>query len=210
MPMSLREARAYVDRVHRHHRAPQGGLFAIGLEDAGAVVGCAIVGKPVARMLDDDYTAEVTRLATDGSKNACSMLYAAAWRAARAMGYRRLVTYILGTEPGTSLDAAGWTLVGTSGGGSWNRAGRPRVDTHPTEPKLRWEAVVPQPVRAADRTTPTPPATPSDSTAAERCGCSICPCSNPSEKDWRWCIDCESGNHVAGYRAPTPPTDGAA
>lgn len=139
-PLTLREARAYVDDMHRHHRAPQGGLFAIGLNDGADIIGCVIVGKPVARMLDDGYTAEVTRLATDGSKNACSMLYAAAWRAARAMGYRRLITYTLATEPGTSLRAAGWREVGRAGGGSWSRGSRPRVDKHPTQDKIRWEA----------------------------------------------------------------------
>ena len=139
-PLTLREASDYVDRVHRHHRAPQGGLFAIGLSDGEAIVGCVIVGKPVARMLDDDYTAEVTRLATDGTKNACSMLYGAAWRAARAMGYRRLITYTLATEPGTSLVAAGWRAVGEVKGRSWTTPSRPRIDKHPTQDKIRWEA----------------------------------------------------------------------
>lgn len=141
IPMTLREARAYVDRVHRHHRAPQGGLFAIGAADGDAIVGVVIVGKPVARMNDADFTAEVTRLATDGSRNACSLLYAAAWRACRAMGYRRLITYTLATEPGTSLRAAGWRVVGEVKGRSWDTPSRPRVDKHPTQDKLRWEAV---------------------------------------------------------------------
>lgn len=140
VPLTLRDARSYVDRVHRHHRAPQGGLFAIGLADGADIVGCVIVGRPVARALDDGWTAEVTRLATDGSKNACSMLYAAAWRAARAMGYRRLMTYTLATEPGTSLVAAGWRPVGEVRGRSWTTPSRPRIDRHPTQDKIRWEA----------------------------------------------------------------------
>lgn len=141
VPLTLRAARAYVTEHHRHHKAPQGGLFAIGAAtEAGAVVGCVIIGKPVARMNDDGFTAEVTRLATDGSKNACSLLYAAAWRTARGMGYRRLITYTLVTEPGTSLRAAGWKLIGQTGGGSWSRPSRPREDSHPLELKLRWEA----------------------------------------------------------------------
>lgn len=140
-PMTLGEARAYVTANHRHHRAPQGGLFAIGASDGSAVVGVVIVGMPVARMLADGWTCEVTRLATDGSRNACSMLYRAAWRAARAMGYRRLVTYTLPEEGGSSLRAAGFTLIGYAGGGSWSRPDRPRVDTHPTQVKLRWELV---------------------------------------------------------------------
>lgn len=90
-------------------------------------------------MLQDGWTVEVTRVATDGAKNACSMLYAAAWRACRALGYRRLVTYILAEEPGTSLHAAGWKCIGEAGGGTWHREGRPRVDRHPTQRKFRWE-----------------------------------------------------------------------
>ena len=139
-PITLREARAFVARHHRHHRAPQGGLFAVACACDAEVVGVAIIGKPVARMLADGFTAEVTRLCTLGQHNACSMLYAAAWRAARALGYRRLVTYTLPSEGGGSLRASGWRLVGEAGGGSWSRADRPRVDLHPTQEKLRWEA----------------------------------------------------------------------
>jgi hypothetical protein len=138
-PLTLREARAYVNEHHRHHRAPQGGLFAIGAARDGEVVGVVIVGMLVARMLADGYTCEVTRLASDGTRNVCSMLYRAAWRAARAMGYRRLVTYTLPEEGGSSLRAAGFQLIGEAGGGTWDRPGRPRVDLHPTQTKLRWE-----------------------------------------------------------------------
>jgi hypothetical protein len=90
-------------------------------------------------MLDDGWTAEVTRVCTDGTRNACSILYGACWRAARALGYRRLVTYTLAHESGASLRAVGWRLIGQAGGGSWSRAARPRVDRHPTQCKLRWE-----------------------------------------------------------------------
>jgi hypothetical protein len=138
-PITLREARAFVSAKHRHHAAPQGGLFAVACSSGDDVRGVAIIGKPVARMNNDGYTAEVTRLCTLGDKNACSMLYAAAWRAARALGYRRLLTYILATEPGVSLRAAGWKLIGEAGGGSWSRKSRPRVDTHPTQLKMLWE-----------------------------------------------------------------------
>lgn len=101
----------------------------------------AVVGRPVARHNDDDWTAEVTRLAVvDGQPNACSLLYGAAWRACRALGYRRLITYTLSTEPGTSLRAAGWRVVGEVRGRSWDTPTRPRVDRHPTQDKLRWEA----------------------------------------------------------------------
>lgn len=139
-PITFREACAFVEAQHRHHEPPRGCLFCLGVSEGGRVVGVAIVGRPVSRMLQDGWTAEVTRLATDGTKNACSMLYGAAWRAARAIGYRRLITYTLPEEGGASLRAAGWRLVGEAGGGSWDRKDRPRVDTHPTQGKLRWEA----------------------------------------------------------------------
>lgn len=139
-PLTLREARAFVAQHHRHHQPPQGGLFAIGAELGGAITAVAIVGRPVARMLADGYTAEVVRLCSTGERNACSLLYAACWRAARAMGYRRLVTYTLAEEGGASLRAAGWRCLGEAGGGSWSRKDRPRVDTHPMQTKLRWEA----------------------------------------------------------------------
>lgn len=140
VPMTLKEAACYVSAHHRHHGPPRGALFAVGCCDGAKVCGVAVIGRPMARMLQDDYTAEVTRLCTDGTRNACSILYAAAWRAARALGYRRLVTYTLPEEGGASLRAAGWRLVGEAGGGSWSRKDRPRVDTHPTQTKLRWEA----------------------------------------------------------------------
>ncbi len=140
VPVTLGEARAFVLAKHRHHQPPPGGLFAIGASDGDKIVAVAIVGRPVSRMLNDDFTAEVTRLCSDGSRNACSMLYGASWRAAKALGYRRLVTYTLPEEGGSSLRAAGWRLIGEAGGGTWHRSGRPRVDKHPTQTKLRWEA----------------------------------------------------------------------
>lgn len=140
-PISLREACAYVATVHRNHAMPQGGKFAVAVSDETGVRGVAIVGRPVARRLDDGWTAEVTRCATDGARNACSMLYRAAWRAASAMGYRRLITYTLQDEGGASLRGAGFHLVGLRGGGNWNKRGRPRVDTaaHLQGQKLLWE-----------------------------------------------------------------------
>lgn len=140
-PLTLAEANEFVRRVHRHHKPTVGGKFAIGVADeSGEVHGVAIVGRPVSRMLDDGWTVEVNRVATDGAKNACSMLYGAAWRAARAMGYRRAVTYTLPSEGGGSLRAAGWKLIGEAGGGNWNCKSRPRVDSAHQELKLRWEA----------------------------------------------------------------------
>lgn len=139
-PVTLVEAKAFVSRHHRNHKAPLSGLFAVGVSRGEGVVGVAIVGRPVARLLQNGYTAEVTRLCTDGTQNACSVLYSACWRAARALGYRRLVTYTLPEEGGASLRASGWRLVGKTRGDTWNRPGRPRVDLHPTQRKLRWEA----------------------------------------------------------------------
>lgn len=140
VPCTISDACAFIAQHHRHHRPPVGGLFAVACADGGTVRGVAIVGRPVARMSQNGWTAEVTRVATDGSKNACSILYAACWRAARALGYRKLITYTLNTEPGTSLRAAGWKCVGEAGGGSWSVASRPRVDRHPLQRKFKWEA----------------------------------------------------------------------
>lgn len=139
-PLTIGEARAFVAEHHRHHEAPLSGLFAIGLSDGESVVGVALVGRPTARVLQDGYTAEVTRLCVlEGHRNACSKLYAACWRAARAMGYRRLVTYILASEPGTSLVAAGFKLVAEVRAKTWHTPSRPRVDRTPLQAKLRWE-----------------------------------------------------------------------
>lgn len=139
VPISIQDAREYVRLHHRHHRPPVSGLFAVACAQGEEIVGVAIVGRPVARALQDGFTCEVTRVATNGARNACSMLYGAAWRAARALGYRRLVTYTLATEPGTTLRAAGWKNVGTTPGKSWSVPSRPRVDKHPLQEKLRWE-----------------------------------------------------------------------
>jgi hypothetical protein len=103
-------------------------------------VGVVTVGRPVARHFDNGWTAEVTRCCVaEGNKNAASMLYGAAWRAARAMGYARLITYTLIEEPGTSLRAAGWKTIGQTEGGSWNTPSRPRVDKAPLGKKTLWE-----------------------------------------------------------------------
>ena len=98
IPVSLAEANAFVAQHHRHHKPVTGHKFSIGCTADGQLVGVAIVGRPVSRYLDDGQTLEVNRLCTDGTKNACSMLYAAAWRAARAIGYRKMITYILETS----------------------------------------------------------------------------------------------------------------
>lgn len=142
-PINLDEANAFVATMHRHHKPVPGAKFSIAVsDDGGTVRGVAIVGRPVARMSDDGWTLEVNRCCTDGAKNACSMLYGAAWRAAKALGYRRLVTYTLPEEGGASLRASGWKLLGLAGGGNWNVPSRPRIDTAERlrGQKLLWEA----------------------------------------------------------------------
>lgn len=139
VPVDFAEANAFVAKNHRHHRPIPGAKFSVACALDGEVVGVAMIGRPVARMLDDGWTLEVNRVATDGTPNACSALYGAAWRVTRAMGYRKLITYILASEPGTSLNAAGWKIVGTVVGRSWDCASRPRVDKHPTQDKIRYE-----------------------------------------------------------------------
>ena len=140
IPIAIEEANEFIRQYHRHHRPPQGYKFCIGLAQDGKVVGVAIVGRPIARNNDDGFTLEVTRTCTDGAKNANSMLYGACWRAARALGYHRLITYTVPTESGASLRGAGFRLLGeTRDGASWSRDSRPRVDLHPLVSKLRWE-----------------------------------------------------------------------
>jgi hypothetical protein len=139
-PITFAEASEFITEHHRHHIPPVGHKFSIAVNDGDKVVGVIVVGRPVSRNFDNGWTAEVTRCCTDGTKNASSMLYSAAWRAAKAMGYKRLVTYTLDTEHGSSLAASNWKLVGEAGGGSWNCKSRPRVDKHPTQGKLLWEA----------------------------------------------------------------------
>lgn len=142
VPCTLRRARAFCTAHHRHHGAPTGGLFALGLACAGELVGVAVVGRPVARALQDGATAEVTRVCTLGAPNACSKLLGACRRVARDLGYRRLVTYTLSEEPGTSLRAAGWIQTASVPGRSWDRRARRRRTTTLGD-KRRWEAPLP-------------------------------------------------------------------
>ena len=140
-PVELATANAFVSEHHRHHPPVVGHKFSVGVMDEGRMCGVVIVGRPVSRRLDDGATLEVTRCCTDGTRNAASMLYGAAQRAAFALGYQRLVTYTLTTEPGTSLRAAGWKVIGQTPGRSWSCPSRPREDKHTLHPRLRWEAV---------------------------------------------------------------------
>ena len=139
-PITYKEACAFIAEHHRHHLPPQGWKFGVAANDGEKVIGVITVGRPVARFLDNGWTLEVTRCCTDGTRNANSFLYSAAWRAAKALGYKRLITYTLPEEGGASLRASNWKLIGEAGGGYWNCQSRPRVDTHPTGQKLLWEA----------------------------------------------------------------------
>lgn len=142
VPVSLRDANAFVAEHHRHHKPARGHKFSIGCEAEGRLVGVVIAGRPVGRYLDDGLTLEVNRLCTTGEQNACSMLYGAAARAAKAMGYRRIITYTLDSEPGTSLRAAGWTCAGPAGGKRWTGQRRPVADLYPAQMKLRYEKLL--------------------------------------------------------------------
>lgn len=138
-PITLRAANAYVEQHHRHHKPARGCVFCLSVWNEHGMVGVAIVGRPVARMLQDGLTCEVLRCCTDGTRNACSKLYATVAKVARGMGYERIVTYTLPEEGGASLRAAGWALEeNLAGGGSWHRDSRPRTDKAPINKKLRW------------------------------------------------------------------------
>jgi len=138
-PITRDVAFAFIADQHRHHGVPVGHMWSQAVHcDSGVLRGVAVSGRPVARALDDGLTVEVTRLCTDGSPNACSMLYGAARRAAVAKGFRRGLTYILASEDGASLRAAGYRLLWTVKGRSWDTPSRPRTDKHPTDDKQAW------------------------------------------------------------------------
>lgn len=142
-PITLSEAQRFIRDHHRHHGAPVGWKFGVAINDGSQVVGAITVGRPVSRHLDDGLTLEATRCCVlEGIRNGASMLYGAAWRAAKALGYQRLITYTLIEEPGTSLRAAGWRDVYTTQprNGGWDTPSRPRVDTHPLGQKRLWVA----------------------------------------------------------------------
>ena len=139
IPVSLAQANEFVRQHHRHHKPVAGHKFSIGCAENERLCAVAIVGRPVSRYLDDGFTLEVNRLCSDGTKNACSILYAAAARAARAMGYHKIVTYTLDTESGASLRAAGWTNAGLAGGKAWTGSRRPAQSLYPAQMKYRYE-----------------------------------------------------------------------
>ena len=150
-PISIREANEYVEAMHRHHGKKVGCRFAIGCYEGGVLHGVAICSNPVARMADDGLTLEVARLCTDGTHNACSILYGACARIAKEMGFRKIQTYILESESGTSLKASGWKCEGTAGAVSWMKNASERTKVRnaqmqlfqvgkvvPEEMKTRW------------------------------------------------------------------------
>lgn len=140
-PLTLAQANEQIMLWHRHHKPVIGHRFSLGAYLDTKLVGAVVVGRPVSREIDQYLVAEVTRLVTDGTHNACSFLYGAAARVAKAMGFKRIQTYILVEELGTSLRAAGWIFDGITSGGNWNhskaRQGLRRVD-QPMSPKQRW------------------------------------------------------------------------
>ena len=138
--IDFRRAADFTTKNHRHHKAPTGHKFSIACYDGERLCGVAMVGRPVSRYLDDGETLEVNRLCTDGTKNACSMLYSSAWRAAKALGYKRIFTYTLQSEGGASLRAAGWVNEGEAGGLNWTGKRYEQTELPMVmEMKVRWK-----------------------------------------------------------------------
>lgn len=138
VPITYSQAKAYVDANHRHHSASQGCKFCIGiLDDSEVLCGVAMCGRPVSRHLDDGYTLEINRVCTDGTRNACSMLYGACVRVAKAMGYKKVITYILESEDGASVKASNFKFDGIAGGKKWTGV-RDKGQNIPHEMKKRF------------------------------------------------------------------------
>ena len=142
VPVSWVDACKFVEGWHRHNKPPTGHKFSIGVARDGVLVGVACIGRPVPRVYQDGLTLEVNRTATDGTKNANSMLYGAAWRAAKALGYQRLITYTQAEESGVSLRAAGWRVVAElKARKGWDSPSRPRDNgSYLSSERTLWEA----------------------------------------------------------------------
>lgn len=136
-PITFRSACNFIDKHHRHHKPTVGCKFCLGLYDGEKLIGVAVCGRPVSRHLDDGLTCEINRLCTDGTYNACSMLYGACVRVAKAMGYKLVITYILESENGASLKASNFKYDGIAGGTHWTGK-RNRGQAIPKEKKQRW------------------------------------------------------------------------
>lgn len=138
VPLELKDANDFVANFHRHHDPVRRDKYRIGCVSGNKMVGIVQVGRPVSRALCDGETLEVVRLCTDGTKNVCSFLYSAAARVARELGYKKIITYILESESGTSLLASGWTKEADTRGHKWGCPARPRTTTAPICPKQRF------------------------------------------------------------------------
>lgn len=138
IPCTYRDAKNYIDMYHRHHNASIGCKFCIAVADESGIHGVAMCGRPVSRYLDDGLTLEINRVCTDGSRNACSMLYGACCRIAKAMGYEKCITYTLVSENGASLKASNFTNEGIAGGTHWNGCRNTQKPKSPHEMKIRW------------------------------------------------------------------------
>ena len=136
-PITLKEANAFVDKNHRHHGGTVGCKFAIGLYECGKLIGVAICGRPVSRHLDNGEICEINRLCTLGDRNACSQLYGACARIAGSMGYKKIITYILQSESGSSLKSSNFVCEGEAGGTHWTGE-RNKGQSIPHEMKTRW------------------------------------------------------------------------
>jgi hypothetical protein len=143
VPITIKEANKIVGDHHRHNNPTGGGKFAIGAEHDGRLVGAVIVGRPIARLLDNPGSAEITRLVVtpNAPRNTCSFLYGAARRVWQAMGGQKILTYTLKQESGDSLRGAGWNKAADCKPATWTRPNRERKDQAVyRNPKIRWEA----------------------------------------------------------------------
>ena len=138
-PITFKAASAYINTYHRHHKATVGCKFCLGCFSDSELVGVAVCGRPASRYLDDGLTCEINRVCTDGTYNACSKLYGACCRVAKEMGYKKIITYTLRSEPGTSLKASNFTCDGKAGGTHWTgvRDRRPQEEI-----KNRWSKIL--------------------------------------------------------------------
>jgi hypothetical protein len=158
-PLTQKQAKAFITEHHRHLKASRGDIFRFGLEVDGQLVGAMMVGRPVARRLQDGYTLEVTRCAINGyHKGACSKMYAAAWRVGASLGYKRIITYTNQDESGASLRGAGWTIdnehdlaTKRSKSGWNNRLGRQQDLFKKNETKIRWIKGEPFPIETTNQ-----------------------------------------------------------
>lgn len=138
-PITRRNAQEFIRAQHRHSDPPIGDMFRTSIVYHGALVAVGIVGRPVARGLDDRDTVEILRVCTLGTRNACSLLYGRLCRAAEALGFQRAITYTRIDEDGASLRAAGFRQAATVKGREWTTPSRPRRAGRDIVDRVRWE-----------------------------------------------------------------------